>query len=240
MDSLVNVTSIKSYRIVEIENLSSDTKAFRLAPLNGDISQFTPGQFVFLHILDGSGNSTVKKPFSITSSPGADHLEFCIKMIHGSLTGKLETIGVGGLLGLENPGGHLTYNGQKKAGFIAGGTGIAPIMSMLRHIAERKLEGEFVFFYSLKTSADILYLKELEALKKMNPNIRVVVTLTQDNNGWEGEKGRVDRDMIARHLQNAREFSWWICGPLEMIKSMRQNLESLGADPKMMKMEGWG
>jgi ferredoxin-NADP reductase len=234
------VTSIQSYRIIEVESLSSDTKAFRLAPLKGDIRQFTPGQFVFLHILDENGNSTVKKPFSITSSPGTSHLEFCIKMVHGNLTGKLESMSAGSLLGVENPGGHLTYNGEKKAGFIAGGTGIAPIMSMLRHIAERKLEGEFVFFYSAKTSADILYVKELETLSKMNPDIKVVVTLTQDNNGWKGEKGRIDKDMIARHLSNARDFSWWMCGPLEMIKSMRQNLESLGADPKMMKMEGWG
>ena len=237
---MVGLATFKQYKIAEIVELSPDTRAFRLRAVGQGIKQFVPGQFVFLHILDGAGNSLVRRPLSIASCPGAGDLEFCVKMIGGKLTGRLEGMNVGDTMGVEEPAGHLTYSGQAKAGFIAGGTGVAPIMSMLRHIAERKMEGQFVFFYSVKTGADILYKMELEELQRANPNIKVVVTLTQDNNGWKGEKGRVSTDMISRHLPNAGEFSWWICGPLEMIKSMRQSLESLGADPKSMKMEGWG
>ena len=229
------------YTIGRIATECPDTKIYRLFPEKGSPWDFIPGQFVFIHILDGKGESVVKKPFSIASAPGEPYLEFCIKLIHGNFTGRLENLGEGAVVGVEKPAGHFTYTGQERAGFIAGGTGIAPIMSMLRQIERRGAGGQFVFFFSSKTQAHILYRDELGRMQGRNPSIRVITTLTaEDSAAWKGERGRVSADMIGRHLPDAKSFSWWICGPTEMVKSMRQNLESLGADPKMMKMEGWG
>lgn len=234
------MTQFEKYEIDRIDALSADTKVFRLRPLGGSVWSFIPGQFVFIHILDENENSVVKKPFSIASAPGGNFLEFCIKLIHGNFTGKLELLREGAVLGVEKPAGHFTFGGAEKAGFIAGGTGIAPIISILRHIADRQIKGEFVFFYSSKTAANMLYADELDELQRKNSAIRVVNTVTADPAGWKGETGRIDSKMIGKYLPDAKSFSWWICGPTEMVKSMRQNLEALGADPKKMKMEGWG
>lgn len=234
------MNQFEKYSIEKIIPLCPDTKIFRLRPVSGSPWQFLPGQFVFIHILDDAGNSVVKKPFSIASAPGEPCLEFCIKLIHGNFTGRLENLEEGAVVGIEKPAGHFSFGGEGRAGFIAGGTGIAPIISMLRVAARDKLEGKFCFFYSAKSADHILYRKELEELQKGNPAIKVVVTLTQEEGAWSGERGRVDAAMISRHLPDAAKFSWWICGPTEMVKTMRQNLESLGADPKKMKMEGWG
>lgn len=231
---------IERFIISQVDSLSSDTKRYRIRPEGGALPQFVPGQFVFIHILDAQGNSVCRRPFSIASAPGAPHLEFCIKLIHGAFTGRLEELAVGSVVGMEKPAGHFTYGMEPKAAFIAGGTGIAPIISMLRLISEKKLSGRFVFFYSCKTQHNILYRDELRALETENPGIKVIVTITQENGDWAGERGRVDSAMIAKYLPDAKEFRWWICGPTEMVRNMRANLESLGADPKSMKMEGWG
>lgn len=234
------MSQFERYAIDEVEPLCPDTKLYRLRPLGQSAWGFVPGQFVFIHILDEQGNSVAKRPFSIASAPGVPYLEFCIKLIHGTFTGRLESLGKGAVLGVEKPAGHFTFDMKAKAGFIAGGTGIAPIISMLRLISMKKMEGRFVFFYSVKTEEHILYREELERLGRENPGIEVVITLTRDEGGWKGERGRVDAAMIARHLPDAKGFSWWICGPTVMVKDMRMSLESLGADPKSMKMEGWG
>ncbi|MEW6722223.1 MAG: FAD-binding oxidoreductase [Candidatus Micrarchaeota archaeon] len=226
---------------MSIEKPNPGISVFRMQPEEGKIPQFVPGQFVFIHALDSEGRSVQKRPYSIASSPSAPYLEFCIRMVHGSLTSILEGMGIGAVVGIEGPMGHFTYAGERRAAFIAGGTGIAPIMSMLRDIAGKGTEGLFVLFYSVKTQEDIIYRKELAELERSNPGIKAVITLTkEERDGWVGECGRLSHEIISRHLPEAGDFSWWMCGPLEMIKSMKECVLGMGADAKKLKMEGWG
>ncbi|MBN1170174.1 FAD-dependent oxidoreductase [Candidatus Micrarchaeota archaeon] len=226
----------QKYQIASIRKIGENTNAYRLKPLQKKIA-FSAGEFIMLHILD-KNTSQVKRSYSVASSPDNDEIELCIKLVDGELTSRLAKLHEGEVVGIHKGGGHFTYNGEKKCGFIAGGTGIAPIMGMLRTIAGRKIQGKFVFFCSARTKSSILYEKELKELQKENPGIKVIQTLTREK--WTGESGRVDAEMIKRHVGNPSEFSWWICGPLAMIKSMREHLASLGTDPKKIKMEGWG
>ncbi len=232
---------IQKYKISHIEDSIKEIKIFRLEQLNGGIAPFIPGQFIYLHILDESGNSIEKKPYSIASSPNSKYLEFCIKMVNGKVTGKLDSMQIGSVVGIEGPQGHFAYKDQPKAIFMAGGTGIAPIMSMLRNINEKNIRGEFVFFYSVKSDQSIIYRKELESLQAQNPGIRIIVTITQEpSSEWRGEKGRISGALVAKHLQNVKDFDAWMCGPLEMIKGLRAALVENQADIKRIKMEGWG
>lgn len=228
------------YRIISVEVPVRDMKVLRMEPLEGRIPEFLPGQFAFLHILDKNGRSVVKRPYSIASSPSAPYLEFCIRMVHGEMTSKLEAVGVGSVLGVEGPLGAFTYGGQKNAAFIGGGCGVSPFMSMLRHIAEKKIDGRFILFYSAKTREDILYREELACLEKANPDIRVVVTLTREEGEWKGECGRINDEMIKRHAGEPKEFDWWMCGPKEMILGLKSCLTGMGVDVKKIRIEGWG
>ncbi len=222
---------IEKYEITSVRTIAESTKVYRMKPLGNRI-EYRPGQFLFLH-LDG-----IKRPYSVASSPDDQELEFCIKLIGGEFTSKLADVKAGDIIGVQLGGGHFTFEGEKKAAFIAGGTGIAPIMSILRTIAGENIEGEFVFFYSSKTRDSILYRDELEDLCQKNPSIKIIHTLTREE--WDGEKGRIDAAMIGRHIENPQEFSFWICGPLVMIRAMREHLSRIGADMKKLKLEGWG
>ncbi len=212
-----------------------------MEPEEGKVFDYAPGQFAYLHILDESGKTVVKRPYSIASSPSAPYLEFCIKMVGGELTGKLERMGKGTVVGVEGPFGHFSYSGQPNAAFIAGGTGIAPFVSILRYIAEKKLEGCFILFYSARTSGSVVYGDELARLEKENPNIKVVITLTREEPlGWKGECGRINEGMIRKYAAKPADFDWWICGPMALTKAMKECLLGKGVDPKRLRMEGWG
>ncbi len=231
---------IKKYEVTHIEEPVTGVKIFRLTPLDGVIPKFISGQSVFLHIIDGDGSTIEKKPYSIASGPDKRYLEFCIKMVNGKVTGKLELVKLGDTVGLEAPKGRFVYNEEKNAAFIGGGTGIAPFMSMLRFINNKKIDGSFVVFYSVKTKDDILYGQELEEMSQSNPNIKVVITTTKDSVGWSGEQGRVNSSMIRKYIDSTSSFDWWICGPLPMVKDMRAALEETGADLKKLHVEAWG
>ncbi|MDD5340799.1 MAG: FAD-dependent oxidoreductase [Candidatus ainarchaeum sp.] len=229
------------YRIASVEAQVEHVKVLRMEPVGEAIPAFRPGQWVFLHLLDAAGNSMDKRPYSIASAPSSRHLEFCIEMLNGRFTGKLDQLPVGSIIGVEGPQGRMYYGGEKKAAFVAGGTGISPIMAMLRHIAETGARGEFVLFYSVRTRDRLLYTAEFERLHKKNPCIKVVVTLTRETPaGWKGECGRIGHEMIARHIGKPAEFDWWMCGPVEMIKNMRECLAGKGVDQKRVRLEAWG
>ncbi len=229
------------YRIASANDAAEGIRIFKLEPLERPVS-FRPGQFAFLHILDEKGATVVRRPYSIASAPGSRHLEFCIKLVGGELTGRLEKLGPGAVVGIDGPFGRFLYEGQPRCAFIGGGSGIAPFMSMLRDIADRGLKGDFVLFYSARTRDSVVYGKELEELQAKNPCIKVVITLTREEKpeGWKGECGRLDHAMLSRHTPNAGDFDWWICGQMEMVKGMKECLAGLGADPKRIRAEGWG
>lgn len=229
------------YKIISATDGAGGIRIFRLEPVGQPIT-FKPGQFAFLHILDEKGGTVVKRPYSIASAPGAPYLEFCIKLVGGEMTKKLESLVKGAVIGVEGGFGHFAYDNQPKAAFVGGGTGIAPLMGMLRHIAEKKLNGTFVLFYSARTRDSMIYHEELERLQKTNPGIKAVITLTREEKpeGWKGECGRLDHAMLSRHMPEAKDFDWWICGQMEMVKGIKECLAGLGADPKRIRMEGWG
>jgi len=233
--------AIVKYRIDSISEPAPGTKVFRMVPADGAMMKFTPGQFVFLHILDKEGNTIVKKPYSIASAPDAKYLEFCIKMRNGNCTGRLADMAVGESVGIEGPLGNFTYDGQKEAGFVAGGVGIAPFLSILRYIADKNLKGKFILFYSAKTKGDLIYHDELVALEKKNSGIKVVMTLTRETpDGWRGECGRLNDCMIKKHAGELTGMGWWICGPLDMVSAIKKCLVESGKDQKDIRMEGWG
>lgn len=225
---------IYEYKISEIKKLTNDVKVIQLFPKNTSIPKFIAGQFVFLHLLI-DGKSVEKRPYSIASAPETKNLEFCIKMINGKMTTELDKLKIGDIIGVDGPYGGFGFTFPKKAAFVAGGTGIAPIMSMLRSV-KSDLDG--VLFYTAKTKDTILYKKELEEFSKKFPKFKIVITLTQEK--WEGEMGRINQDLIKKYLPDCSDYDWWMCGPLELLKNTKDAIISLGANIKRLKMEGWG
>lgn len=227
------------YRITSIEAMADGIKIFRMGAENERL-QYQSGQFVMLHALGGDGETTVKRPYSLASSPDQPYLEFCIKMVGGQMTSLLDKAKVGDVYGVEGPMGHFFYEGQESCAFVAGGTGIAPCIGMLRTIRDRGIRGKFLLLYSTKTRDSAIYLEELEEMKRIGV-ADVVITLTRETpKGWKGESGRIDERMIMKHARDVRWYSWYLCGPLEMAMKLKECLVRNGADTSTVRLEGWG
>lgn len=232
------MVEIKRYGISNIEQMSVDIKKFTLQG-SGKLV-FKPGQFVSIYLME-NGRFTISRPFSIASSPAANHLEFCIRIVGGQFTGALDKLKVGAELGVAGPFGHFAYEEQKECVFAVAGTGIAPIMSILRYVNEKRIMGDFILMYSNKTKDAILYYDELKKMQEGNPRIKLVFTLTRETpQNWVGECGRIDETMIKKHITRSVEKAWYLCGPLEFVKAIKECALAKGTAPDRIKIEGWG
>ncbi len=226
-----------SYKIAGIRSDGTATKIFLMEPVHGERMQFKPGQFVKLFF---PGNDKDFRMFSLASAPGEKSLEFCIKILpDGKFSQVIDRLEVGAMLDIEGPFGHFVYSDQSKCVFVAAGTGIAPVLSMLRHIKNKNIRGEFTLFFTNKTKDAILYQNELRQLEQ--DGIHVVYTITREQpEDWKGELGRIDSSMIDKYVKNAGECNWYFCGPLEFVKMIKQHALDKGVQPQNIKMEGWG
>jgi NAD(P)H-flavin reductase len=231
------------YKIADITLISASVKLFTLAPLDRKL-EFKPGQFTMLHLLDNNGQSVDKRPYSIASSPLSKHLELCIKILpEGRFTQKLDTLKKGTTIGVEGAWGNFHYHEETNAVFLAGGTGVAPFLSVLRYLNEKKINGNFALFYSVRAREFILYRKELEQLSK-NPNFKIVITLTREEpKAWKGECGRITTAMLKKHVPQLAALGsvyFYICGPMEMAMSIHESITSSGVKKEKVFFEGWG
>jgi glycine betaine catabolism B len=221
--------------LAAISAQTPDTKTFRVKP-DHRIS-FVPGQFFMLGIvgqLDG-----VKRPFTVSSSPTEKgYLDFTIKKT-GLLTSALHKLKVGARLSLAGPFGEtLKFSEAVKRDvvFIGGGSGISPFISSLRYAEAKKLQNRIIVFYSCRTKEDIIFRKELARKWK---NVRIIVTLTRETGRWNGEKGRISREMIEKYVSEPKKKVWYMCGPIELIESARAILKEMGINDKQLRVEVW-
>src|SRR3989344_4820851 len=182
-----------------------DTKSFQVRL--PEAFDFQPGQFLMLSLED-PGNPDLKgkqRAYSIASSPTTqEYVEVVIKETPNGFFSKymVRDCKAGEKVKFTGPWGHFIYNESLPGHLvlIGAGSGIAPLLSMMRYLTDKKAPNKATLFFSNKTHEDIIYAKELAALPQQNPNLRVVNTLTREDGleGWTGEKGRVSAEMVRK------------------------------------------
>lgn len=227
----------KIFVLVKKEQTGEDLLRLELAPKDGKPLQFRPAQFVNLGLVNKG--KVVKRPYSIASSPDSKNLEFCIKIVGGEFTSLLQPLKPGAEFTVDGPFGPPFYDEKKDFVLVAGGVGIVPMMSILRHRAKRK-GGNVILFYSARSVPQMPYLQELQALSKV-PGIRVFFSLTREVcEGWPFHCGRFERADFMANIPSPTRFNYFVCGKKEMVDEMREALLSLGANPELSHFEGWG
>jgi len=124
--------------------------------------------------------------------------------------------------------------------FLAGGSGITPVMSILRWIDDACLSIEATMIYSARTDDEIIFGPELERLGKSVPGVRVVVTLTQPPAAWTGQSGRLSREMIDRLCPDLAESLVYLCGPGPFMDAARALLVECGVPADRIRQESFG
>ncbi|OGT21003.1 MAG: oxidoreductase [Gammaproteobacteria bacterium RBG_16_57_12] len=226
------------YRVMNVVKERGDTWTLTVAADHHSGLRFEPGQFAWL-TLRASPYALREHPFSISSSAvGADPLEFTIKEL-GDFTRTIKDARPGELVYLDGPYGAFSIDRVEASScvFIAGGVGIAPIMSMLRTLADRGDRRPLLLIYANNHWEKVIFREELEELKT-RLSLRVVHVLFKPHAGWQGESGLVTADLLSRVLPgNRRELEYFVCGPKPMNKAVEHALESLHIPLRQVRTE---
>jgi len=233
----------KPYLISEIIKETPEVSIFRFKAQDNSTLGFDAGMFVMLYYKNPETGEEIGRAFSLASKPDDQYLEFAISMIHGRFTSKLDTAKVGDIYYVTGPHGQFKYdpNQNKKVLFVAGGTGVAPFLSMLRLIEEKKLDTDIKLLYSMRFTTETIRKDELEGYKKsLKFEMTRSVTREQNVPEWDGEYGHVDAAMISRHVADPKERTCYVCGPLKFTKAIEAALVELGVDKANIKADVWG
>ncbi len=196
--------------------------------------KFFPGQYMDITI---PGTDAVRS-FSManTSSRESGQLEFVIKVYpDGQFSHFLDTkLQVGDRLDLSGPFGVFTLReGEGDLVFVGGGAGMAPILSLLRSMAERGLGRKATYFYGARTQRDLCFESELRELEQRLPSFRYLPALSEppDDGGWDGETGLIT-DVVKRHADDLTGAHAYVCGPPPMVEAAVPLLGTLGVEEK--------
>jgi ferredoxin-NADP reductase len=154
----------------------------------------------------------------------------------------LKTMPLGSVVKIEGPSGDLTLhnNVKRTAVFLAGGIGITPFRSIVFRAAKEKLAHRIFLFYSNRRPEDAPFLDELQALEQENLNYKLVASMTEaakSHQSWHGEVGRIDREMLVRHLKDAASPIYYIAGPPAMVKGLHTMVNQAGIDDDDIRTE---
>lgn len=226
---------IRSYEVQSAQLLTSDILKLSLKPKRPkDRLWFYPGQYAAI----GFKKSTRPSPmrcFSIVSSPNSDLLEFSMR-ISGDYTQALAELEQGDEVFVRGPYGSFVIdeNIDRNVIMLAGGIGITPFMSMIRHASISDRPTPLTLLYSNSSQNNIPFYDELLSLEKNNPRFRCAFFIT----GTEPDrltsarvlKGRINQTRL-KNLTKGRtsEFTYFICGPKKFTTQMKKDLISIGA-----------
>ncbi len=228
----------RPYRLAEVIEEHANSWSLIFEPVGHAGMNFRAGQVAWLS-LGHSPFHIEEHPFSIASSaekPG--RVGFAIKEL-GDFTARIGDFDVGTRAYIDGPYGtfNLADHEEKMLVLIAGGIGSAPVMSMLRTLADRNAQTPIYFFYGNPSWETIIYREELTQLEEAL-NLKIVHVLENPPEGWEGESGFITLDIMKRHLADADEDrTYFLCGPLPMIDAVEDALEALGAAQNLVYIE---
>jgi len=225
----------RPYELVDVIRERGNTWTLNLKPVGHAGHRFRAGQVAWLSI----GHSPFRieeHPFSYASSDMHPELVgFAIKEL-GDFTNTVGSLPPGTKVYIDGPYGtfDLDHHPDRNYVFVAGGIGSAPIMSMLRTLADRQDERHLQFFYGNPTYDDIIFREELDSLQQ-RLNLEVIHVLEKSHEGWEGETGYITKAVLERHLfQEYQHCTYFICGPLPMIESVERSLTELSVSRSEM------
>jgi propane monooxygenase reductase subunit len=219
--------------VAAIEPLTHDISRLSLTVEDGEPFAFKPGQYVDIRI--PGGDEDEHRSFSMANlANGAGELEFMIKRYPGGrFSGLLADDGlqVGDELEVTGPYGVFTLRSSspRRIVFIGGGAGMAPILCLLRSMAEAGVDRPAVYYYGARTADDLFHVEEIAALTERLPAFSFVPALSEaaEGNGWTGETGLIT-DVVERLEDDLADVDAYLCGPPPMVDAAIALLERLG------------
>jgi ferredoxin-NADP reductase len=225
----------------EVQTQDTNTLCFRIQ--DGKQLMAKPGQFLTFH-LNIDGNQVVRC-YSICSSPlKTDYVEITPKRTqNGYASDFLNERAMPGLvIRASGPAGKFYFDEKvdKDIVLIAAGSGITPMIAMLRYIEERALDVPVTLIYCVRTSQDIIFQDELTRLRGSLARFRLIITLSAPDAGWKGNKGRLNKELLLERVLDFRTPTFFLCGPGPFMQHVSELLKEQGVSDDRIKQENFG
>jgi len=217
-------------RIERVETLSHDVLGVFLRLPAAESFHFQPGQYIDIMLSAGR-----RRSFSIASPPHDSRLlELHIRRVPGGeFTERLFAEDArSALLSIEGPLGQFVYRHATGVPMllVGGGTGLAPLKSMLRHVVENDLNRDMMLYWGVRRERDLYAHDELESLARRRPNLRYYPVLSEPSASWKGRCGWVHEAVLGDN-ERLDAADIYASGPPAMIAALRHSFALRGADP---------
>ncbi|MDB6086880.1 MAG: CDP-6-deoxy-delta-3,4-glucoseen reductase [Gammaproteobacteria bacterium] len=216
-------------RIERVDAWSHDVMGVFLRLPAAETFHFEPGQYVDILLPGGR-----RRSFSIASPPhDSGLLELHIRRVAGGeFTERLFAEDARKtLLSIEGPLGRFVYRSDSSAPMllVGGGTGLAPLKSILRHVVENGSKRQIYLYWGVRSERDLYAHAELEGLTRSVPNFRYDAVLSDPSPNWQGRRGWV-HEAVLHDFERLDAMDIYASGPPAMISSLRHDFDLCGAD----------
>jgi propane monooxygenase reductase subunit len=216
--------------VVAIEPVTHDMRHLVVKLVEPEEIKFFPGQYMDFQV----PGTEETRSFSMANTPNREgQYEFVIKVYpDGLFSEHLATrLQVGDRLQVEAPFGTFTLRENRTSDlvFVGGGAGMAPMLGLLRSMAERGVERKVTFYYGARTRRDLCFEKELAALQEQLSDFTYVPALSEpcSDDDWTGESGLIT-EVVARRESTLKGKDAYVCGPPPMVDAAIATLAGLG------------
>jgi predicted ferric reductase len=228
------------FRVIGVKSETPHVWTLTLAPPRDCSFHYAPGQFQFLR-LHGAEVPSEEHPFTIASSPArSGRISLTIKE-SGNFTATIGRVRPGDRATVHGPFGRFSYTLHPDEGdlvFVAGGVGITPLISMLRHMRDLRESRRVLLVYASRSAADVLFADELKAMRAGGfPLLEVVHVLADAPTSWVGETGKLDADRLVRLCRGVEDKAFYLCCPPPMTAALMRGLRRMGVRPRRIHMD---
>ena len=230
------------FHVAEVTRETHNVWTLKMTPPEGTARfAFLPGQFQFITFYSMLSRAE-EHPFTLSSSPSEAGVHTATIKESGDFTSTIGSVRPGDCVGIQAPFGRFSYvlhPAERDLVFIAGGIGITPFMSMLRHMRDTAADVSVTLLYVNRGERNIVFRDELETIRAgRRPRLTLVHVLSDAPREWAGERGRIDLEKIRRHVGDLTAGKvFYLCGPQAMMSDLIAALIRAGVRSSNVRAE---
>ncbi|MGH8455811.1 MAG: 2Fe-2S iron-sulfur cluster-binding protein [Stenotrophobium sp.] len=225
-------------RVAELVHETPRAVTLMLEPDDGRPFHFRAGQYL-THCFE-IGGQTHKRAFSL-SAPEGGRLACTVQMIEGGAVSEhiRSRLRAGDRYGVIGPTGDfvLDLEATGPLGFVAGGSGITPVMGLIETALAANPQRPIVLLYTSRDEASIIFHQRLDALMRRHASLQVTHVLSQADMAWSGARGRLDAARVAEHFRDLHDATFYLCGPTGLMESAESALSANGVSAANIRHE---
>ena len=225
--------------VERIDILSYNVRGFRFKLSDPPRMDFKPGQFVILNV--PHEGKTVKRAYSVASAAHEPQaVELCVQHLEGGIASTyFWALKEGQTVWLSGPHGNFLLKEpiDYEPIFMATGTGVAPLRSMIKYLVHANTLRNIWLFFGTRYEHSLLYESEFRSLAAMRRNFHYIPTVSRPKD-WKGESGHIQQT-FQKHISGFADKEIYLCGWLEVVKSVCKDLEAVGVPREKLHYEEW-